>query len=79
MTEQKENKSGAGFAECFARMQQCCPAAGKDSKVDFSCCEAMMKSFLGSKEGNVNLDAVKSMMAMCCGGSKKDTTTASQN
>lgn len=75
MTEQKENKNGAGFAQCLARMQECCRAAGKNSKIDFSCCEAMIKSFLGDKEGAVNM---KSMMAMCCGGSKKDDTTAPQ-
>ena len=78
MTEQKENKSGVGFAECFARMQQCCPTAGSETKFDFSACEAMMKSFLGDKDGKVNMEAMKSMMAMCCGGSKNDTTSAPQ-
>lgn len=77
MTEQKENKSGAGFAECFARMQSCCPT-GKDAKMDFSVCEAMMKSFFGDKDGKVNLEAMKSMMAMCCGGPRNDDATAPQ-
>jgi len=78
MTEQKENKSGVGFAECFARMQSCCPKADKESTLDFSSCEAMMKSFLGDKDGKINMEAMKSMMEMCCGGSKKDTSTTSQ-
>ncbi|MEE9910833.1 MAG: hypothetical protein K4571_03830 [Deltaproteobacteria bacterium] len=76
MTEQKENKSKMGFAECFARMQSCCPAAGKETKIDFSACEAMMKSFPGDKEGKVNMEAMKSMMTVCCGGSKKDAPSA---
>lgn len=76
MTEQKESKSAAGFAECFARMQSCCPAAGKETKIDFSACEAMMKSMMGDTERKINLDIMKSMMTMCCGVSKKETTPA---
>ncbi len=78
MTEQKEGKSEIRFAECFARMQECCPTAEKDGKMDFSACETMMKLFPGDKDGKVNRETMKSMMAMCCGGSKKDNTTAPQ-
>ncbi|MRR18305.1 MAG: hypothetical protein EG826_17830 [Deltaproteobacteria bacterium] len=78
MTEEKENKSGAGFAQCLARMQECCPQAGTQMKADFSACETMMKSVMGGKDGKVNGEFMKSMMAMCCGGPKKDDTTAPQ-
>ena len=78
MEEQKEGKSGMGFSECFSRMQQCCPAAGKNAKVDFSACEEMMKSFFDGKDGKVNPETMKSMMAMCCGGAGNESKPAGQ-